>query len=63
MKPGSPALPHRQGFIAATSWISDAVIGTGNDAFARFQRLAQRIQHLRRKFRELIEEKNAVVGK
>ncbi|MNX84364.1 hypothetical protein D3C86_1161570 [compost metagenome] len=39
------------------------MIGSRNDAFARFQRLAKRIQHLRRKFRELIQKKNAVMGK
>ena len=38
------------------------MIGPRNDAFASFQRLAQCIQHLRRKFRELIQKKNAVMG-
>ena len=43
--------------------IGDPVIGACDDAFAAFQRLTQGIERLGRKFRKLIEEKHAVMGK
>lgn len=43
--------------------IGDAVIGTRNDAFAAFERLAQRIERLRREFGKFVEKEHAVMGK
>ena len=60
-------MPQRQGFIAATSLdfggIGDPVIGPCNDAFAGLERLAQRVQRLRREFRKFVEKQHAVMGK
>ncbi len=39
------------------------MVGTGNDAFAGLQRLAKRIEHGRRKFRQFVEKQDAVMGK
>ena len=42
--------------------IGNAMVGTGDDAFARFQRLPQGIEDLRREFGKLVEKKHAVMG-
>jgi hypothetical protein len=41
--------------------IRGAMVGAHDRDLAGFQRLAQRIEHLRLKFRQLVEEKHAVV--
>jgi hypothetical protein len=66
VKPGSLAWPHRQGFIAATSWkprrIDDAVVRPGDRDFPGFERLPQAVQNLRLEFRQFLEKQNAMVG-
>ena len=42
--------------------IGDAVVGARDHAFAGLERLAQRIEHLRRELRKLVEEQHAVMG-
>ncbi len=42
--------------------ISDAVIGPRNRHLAGLQRLAQRIERLRRKLRKLVQEQHAMMG-
>ena len=43
--------------------VGDTVIGAGHRDLAILQRLAQRIEHLRLEFRQLVEKQNAVMGK
>src|SRR5690606_25730040 len=43
--------------------VADAAIGARDNALAALERLAQRIERLRRKFRQLVEEEDAVMGK
>jgi hypothetical protein len=60
--------------LAAAAWvhrrhqhearrIGDAVIGARDRHLAAFQRLAQRVQHLRLKFRQLVKKQHAVISK
>lgn len=42
--------------------VADAMIGTRDDACTGFKRLAQRIERLRREFRQFVEEKHTIVG-
>jgi hypothetical protein len=42
--------------------IGDPVIGTGDEDLARFQGLAQGIEHLGLEFRQLVQEEDAVMG-
>jgi len=41
---------------------ADAIVGARDHRLAALQRLAERIQHLRGEFRQLVEEKHAVMG-
>jgi hypothetical protein len=43
-------------------WVGDAVVGAGDHRLAGFERLAQRIEHLRMEFRKLIEKQHAEIS-
>ena len=61
----SPAWPHGHGFVAATSWkragsVTQPEAATIVDPTV-LERLPQRLEHVARELRELVEEQHAVV--
>ena len=59
-------MPQRHGFIAADELEArgeaDAVVGPRDHRLAGFERLAERIEHLRRELGQFVEEEDAVMG-